>query len=184
MAKMNTRSSFLGQPADRLLFSQEFESFPISSDLLFQLMNLLLDVHLFVKNKEGRFIAVNRAFHLNAVGSEERSMLGKMDEDFFPIDLAQKFMADDQVVLKTGMPLLHRIELVPHTDLSVYWYETNKFPVFDSKKRVVGLVGTTYQVSETNQGITSSPEINKALSYLQLIFRRELIWRTWRSIPS
>ncbi len=174
MAKINSTISSLGQISDQLLFSLEFKSFPISSELVFQLMNLLKDVHFFVKNCEGKFIAVNRAFQLNAVGSEERSMLGKIDEDFFPIDLASKFMEDDQTVLKSGMPLLHRIELIPHTDLSVYWYETNKFPVFDSERRVVGLVGTTHQISESHQGITSSSEINKALSYLRNNFSRRI----------
>lgn len=155
------------KPDDQLLFSKEYEAFPITSKTLFQVMGPLLDVFLFVKNIEGRFIAVNRAFHHNAVGTEEKSMLGKIDEDFFPIDLARKFMSDDKIVFETGEPLLHRIELIPHTDLSIHWYETNKFPVFNSKRNVVGLVGTTHRISGSDQEITSSPEINRALAYLR-----------------
>lgn len=164
---MNYSRSPFTKASTELLCSKEYQSFPITSEVLFQLLNQLLDVHLFVKNKMGKFIAVNQACHLNALGSSGGSMLGKIDEDFFPLDLARKYMADDQTVLKTGEPLLHRIELIPHTDLSIHWYETNKFPVLDAKKNIVGLIGTTHRISDSNQGITASPEINKALFYLR-----------------
>ena len=42
----------------------------------------------------------------------ENELLGKDDFEIYPVELAQKFFADDQMVLKTGIPVLNREEFL------------------------------------------------------------------------
>jgi PAS domain S-box-containing protein len=116
---------------------------PAGFDVLFE---HLPDVYFFVKDAEGRFVRVNRAFVKLVQAGSERDVIGKRDSDFFPEGLAQNFVRDDRSVLETSQAMIDKAELVPNPDGSVDWFCTTKLPVLDAQEQVIGICGITRDV--------------------------------------
>lgn len=110
---------------------------------LARLYEVLPDVYFFVKNRKDEFVYCNQPF-VRMVGAQSiDDVVGKNDFDFAPVDLATRFVRDDQEVMRTGNPIERRIELVPNADGSITWHETSKIAIFNRQSRVVGLAGIT-----------------------------------------
>jgi PAS domain S-box-containing protein len=120
---------------------------PAGFDVLFE---HLPDVYFFVKDAEGRFVRVNRAFVKLVQAGSERDVIGKRDSDFFPEGLAQNFVRDDRTVLETSQAMIDKAELVPNPDGSVDWFCTTKLPVLDAQEQVIGICGITRDVKRIN----------------------------------
>jgi PAS domain S-box-containing protein len=120
---------------------------PIGFDVLF---DHVPDVYFFVKDGQGRFVRCNQAF-LSLVGrTREDEVIGSKDSDFFPASLAENYMNDDRVVLRSGEPIIDRVELMRNPDGSIDWYSTTKLPLLDRKGVTIGVAGITRDVKKMN----------------------------------
>ena len=72
------------------------------SQALYHSLVETLPVCIFRKDLEGRFTFVNAPF-CNELHRSESEILGRCDRDFFPEDLAQKYMHDDHEVVAAGV---------------------------------------------------------------------------------
>ena len=63
-----------------------------------------LEQNIFLKDRELRFVAVNRYFSQH-LGKAEATIIGKTDFDLYPKHLAEKYQADDRIVLSEGKRL-------------------------------------------------------------------------------
>lgn len=110
---------------------------------LFRLFDSLTDVCFFAKDCRGRFIMGNRAF-LEKLGIDrEDDLIGRDDFDFFPARLVEIFLRDDQWVIRTGKPLIDRVELVSNSDGSIDWHITTKVPLVSRNNHALGIAGIT-----------------------------------------
>jgi len=110
---------------------------------LFRLFDSLTDVCFFAKDRRGRFIMGNRAF-LEKLGlNREEDLIGKDDSAFFPERLIEIFLRDDQRVMRTGEPLIDRVELVSNSEGSIDWHITTKVPLVSRNNHAVGIAGIT-----------------------------------------
>jgi PAS domain S-box-containing protein len=99
----------------------------------------------FLKDREFRFIAVNAPF-CRMVGRPIGEILGRTDFDLFPPDLAEKYRHDDQQVLTTGLRLEMDEEcLIGGQRRTVRVVKT---PVTDDQGRIIGVVGSFWDVTE------------------------------------
>jgi PAS domain S-box-containing protein len=120
---------------------------PVGLDVLF---DYLPDIYFFVKDAEGRFVRVNRAF-LQLVGApSEDVVVGGTDSDFFPPNLAEAYARDDKAILATKQPLIDKAELMRNPDGSIDWYCTTKLPLFDKTQAAIGICGITRDVKKMN----------------------------------
>jgi len=127
-------------------FLQRVEQ-PIGFDVLF---DHVPDVYFFVKDSGGRFVRCNQAF-LGLLGrTREEEVIGFRDSDFFPPSLAENYMNDDRVVLRSGEPIINRVELMRNPDGSIDWYTTTKLPLLDKKGNTIGVAGITRDVKKMN----------------------------------
>ena len=112
-----------------------------SERLLLQTLIDNVPDHLFQKDREGRYLLVNLSL-LNAVGATcPKDVIGKTDWDIFPTEIAESFIADDQLVVESGKPLFNREQPLITASGSITWVLTTKVPLFDDTGRVTGLVG-------------------------------------------
>lgn len=128
----------------------------VGSSELFRLLNLLPDISFFVKDLKGRFVALNQRGCEYCGIQSEREALGKTDLDFMPKRRAEEYMRDDREVLRTGQPMLNRIESAPEAEGSPRLVITCKIPLRNSQGKVIGLAGfsrLTEQVRERPQAI-------------------------------
>src|SRR6202035_544253 len=74
--------------------------------LLKTLMDNLPD-HIYFKDRESRFIAVNRAMAALVALEDPSDVFGKTDADLFALEHAQAALRDEEEILHTGQPLVN-----------------------------------------------------------------------------
>ena len=121
------------------------ERFTFERGLFQNLLDNLPDAVYFKDNKN-RLIRVNR-FYAEGFKLSPEEIIGKTDFDFFPREQAQKMFDDDTYVLKTGTPIIGKIErtLLPNGNHNCV--TTTKIPVQDKKGRIIGTMGITRDIT-------------------------------------
>jgi diguanylate cyclase (GGDEF)-like protein/PAS domain S-box-containing protein len=102
-----------------------------------------------MKDREGRFISVNDGF-IRTVGCDSATCaLGKSDYDFWPEEIAQNYLYDDEEVMRT----LQKKELEEQIviDGKRLWMHTFKTAVLDSRGEVIGTVGFARDITEKKE---------------------------------
>ena len=114
--------------------------------LLEQLFDHTPDTAFFIKDAAGRYIAVNNSL-VERHGLENKAqMLGHRPSDVCPGDLGRIPAEQDAFVLRTGRPIIERLELhwyLPHKPV---WCLTTKLPMRDAAGAVTGLIGISKDV--------------------------------------
>ncbi|MBI1764108.1 MAG: PAS domain S-box protein [Acidobacteria bacterium] len=120
-----------------------------NSEALYHSLVEGLPLNIFLKNRAGRFTAVNRGFY-NAVERTPAEVIGYTDLDLFPAELAEKYQQDDRLVMETG-EVINRIEEFQKPDGAVIYVEVRKSPVYDAHGVIVGTQGAFWEVTERIQ---------------------------------
>lgn len=98
-----------------------------------------------LKDREGRFQAVNRAWcRLHDI--EESQVQGKSNFEIFPRNLAAIFHEEDRAVMESGNPMDYE-ERIPTPDGKVNWYDTSKAPLRTSNGDIVGTIGIARDIT-------------------------------------
>ena len=100
-----------------------------------------------LKDGEGRFLAVNKAFSNAFSRGNPDQVLGRTDVDIFPPELANESIKNDQTVLKSGkqisqtgyLPIAGRVRL----------FEIFTSPVFGANGEVVGTTGYARDITDS-----------------------------------
>ena len=120
----------------------------------FAIMQPLEGISFFVKDENFRLIFANPYFFRRLGFKFEKDLLGKDDFELFPEPLAKKFRKDDQTVLQSSNPMIGLVELFLNQQGVPAWYLTNKFPIFDSKERGIGIMGTVQRYEKSDQNLS------------------------------
>jgi len=99
-----------------------------------------------LKDREGRFLAVNRAFAQACAQPDAEWVVGKTDADVWPMALAEAYRADDLVVMALGRQKVVE-EQIADVD-GTRWFETYKSPVFEPDGSIVGTTGIARDITE------------------------------------
>ena len=104
-----------------------------------------------IKDEEGKFVLANEAF-IRHCGVSHEELIGKSDFDFWPRELAERYLNDDLEVIRTGRPKKIEETLV-HTSQGDIWIETIKSPVRNEAGQVTGVAGIARNVSEHKRSV-------------------------------
>jgi PAS domain S-box-containing protein len=127
------------------------------ADLVFQeqLLNTLMEHipdSIYFKNAESHFIRVNKAWANRRWLSNPDDVNGKTDFDFFPKELARTFFEDEQEIIKTGNPLISKIEKIELPGMEPRWISITKIPIIDKKTRaIIGTCGISHDISHATK---------------------------------
>jgi PAS domain S-box-containing protein len=103
--------------------------------------------YLFVKNLEGRFVVANPAV-AEDLGHTVDDLIGKTDFDLHERELAEKFFATEQAVIKSGEPEIDIEEFVVTATGRKKWLSKSKLPLRNTEGVIVGVVGVCRDISE------------------------------------
>ncbi|HUQ10709.1 MAG TPA: ATP-binding protein [Steroidobacteraceae bacterium] len=108
----------------------------------------LIPAMIYAKDAQSRFTACNELV-ARRMGASPSDLIGKTDFDFFPREMAERFFADEQQLLKSGEALMHREEAAfDQTRGMNRTILTCKVPVRDEQGNVTGFVGTGYDITD------------------------------------
>ncbi len=141
---------------------------------LAELFDCLDEILVWVKDREGRYRWVNRAFLISyamdhdriAEGGDPGGLLGRTDYDLSPTFLADQFRQDDEYVL-TGKRIVNRIEMVGQPDGLTVWNVTNKIPIVNADGAIVGTAGISRPLNAPRQDIVPGTAFGPVLAYMR-----------------
>ena len=134
----------------------------------------------FVKDKEFRKVVANTLHlssivgHLSSLGMDSKvDVIGKTDFEVYPNELAEKYFADDQKVIRDGYLQINKEEEGVSPEGKQIWLLVSKIPVRDENGVINAMVGITTDISEIKQAeeelIRKKAEIEKQnVKYLAL----------------
>ena len=99
-----------------------------------------------MKDKEGRYVTVNKTF-AERFGLHPSEVVGKTARDLWLPEVADKLMAADDEVLRTGCPIQGRSQECDG-DGSLHWREFSRWPIFAEDGRVIGSTGASWDVTD------------------------------------
>jgi PAS domain S-box-containing protein len=102
---------------------------------------------IYFKDTQSRFLYCNRHLMRRLGISEPGQVIGKTDFDFNAPELANEYLADEQRIMRTGEPLLNKVEKQILPGGHVGWTSTTKVAVRDPEGNVVGMVGVSRDIS-------------------------------------
>ncbi|MBI3411235.1 MAG: PAS domain S-box protein [Planctomycetes bacterium] len=104
-----------------------------------------LEQSIFLKDRDLRFVAANKNF-CACVGLTEAEIVGKSDYDFYPVDLADKYRADDLQVMAEGRVL--QIEEQNPQQEKMRTVRVIKTPVKDGNGKPMGVLGIFWDITD------------------------------------
>jgi PAS domain S-box-containing protein len=145
--------------------------------LINALMNNLSD-HVYFKDLESRFIRNNKAHVLSFGLDDPEQLIGKSDFDFFTEQAAMQAYEDEQMIIKTGQPILKE-EKLTRKDRSDAWFSAIKMPLLNKEGQIIGTFGISrditkrkrsefenYALFEITRGITSTNNLDELLKLI------------------
>lgn len=105
-------------------------------------------LNIYAKNIDGQFIFVNAEYCRNS-GKDAHDILGKSDYDIHPPELADKYRADDQQIIKSG-----EVRTIEEPRQSIggekRYVEVIKSPLRDNENpdKIIGTIGVFWDITQ------------------------------------
>jgi AraC-like DNA-binding protein len=140
MAEKKRLRSIAVQQREALQFQRTFLGKIAPEDYFQTVLNHLDDLQVVIKDAAGRFVWLTDNVARRYGFAHALEMVGSDDFASNPTRLARMYHRDDMEVIRSGKPLLGKIEPVFDPCGLLKWHVTSKFPLRDRRGRVAGLI--------------------------------------------
>jgi len=140
---------------------------PAGLRVIEQLFDHVPETVFFLKDASGRYLAVNRTLVERCGLRSKGGLVGRRVQDVFPPELAKRFADQDARVLRTGRPIIDRLELHWYARGRAGWCLTTKLPLRNGRKHVVGLVGISRDLRAPGDRESIPAGLAGTLEYLE-----------------
>jgi PAS domain S-box-containing protein len=127
------------------------EALATERDLVRALMDGVPD-YIYLKDPEGRFVRVNRAFAASLGQRSATEVVGMTDFDFFDKELAETFRENERRLMETGQPIIDVEEHNVQRDGQERWVSTTKVPLRNGDGSMIGVLGISRDITERKRG--------------------------------
>ena len=134
---------------------------PDNADLLQQLMDNITD-NIFFKDRDGKFIMINRANARWFGLTDPREVIGKDDFDFFDPDHAEKQREEERHIMESGEPILCEEQSSGHGG-HTGWGSVTKVPLRSKDGRIIGTMGIGRDITELKSKEVELERINEQI---------------------
>ena len=117
---------------------------------------------IYFKDLQSRFLLVSAGWLATAApGHTLEEVIGKTDFDFFSDEHAAVAFEDEQRIIRTGEPIVEKLEQETFRDRTGPWVSTTKMPLRDEHGQIIGTFGLS-------RDVTAQIKAEKALAYQAL----------------
>jgi len=119
-----------------------------------KMLQLILDTipqGVFWKDRNFTYLGCNIQFAKDSGLENPDEITGKNDFELSWKDIAQLYRDDDKFVMESNTPKLNFEEPLKTLDGKKQWVRTNKIPLYDQDKNVIGILGTYEDITEKKQ---------------------------------
>jgi len=109
-----------------------------------ELFNCLMEVMpqaVYFKDRRGNYIRLNRSSMNQLKVKHEDDILGKSNYDFFDKVYADQVQKDEDEVIRSGVSLFDKEELVVTQDGREWWESATRMPLKTSSGKIMGTFG-------------------------------------------
>lgn len=106
---------------------------------------------IFFKDTKSRFTRINTAQSTMLGIDDPKKAIGKTDSDYFLKEHAEDSLKDEMDIIKTGKPVIDKLERIKRVDGVLRWVLTSKIPIVDSQNKISGIVGVTRDITDLKQ---------------------------------
>lgn len=143
-----------------------------------QLLRLVIDnipQIIYWKDHDSIYLGCNQNFAA-AMGLEApKQVIGKTDDAFaHPHHHLAASQQNDELVLSTGIPELHVLQVFNPEHNDTIWADTNKIPLKDPFDNTVGILGTYEDISDRKQAEQALKQVNEELEHRVACRTKEL----------
>jgi AraC-like DNA-binding protein len=117
-----------------------------------ELFDAVADTVFFVKDAEGRYVAVNETLVARTGRASKSGLIGRRADEIFPGELGRQMGAQDRSVIATGTAVVAKLELHLYAGGDEGWCLTWKEPLRDVSGRIVGLTGISRDLAAMPTG--------------------------------
>lgn len=107
--------------------------------------------HVYFKDRDSRFIALSTSMVQLFRRTTAAEVVGKTDFDFFDEAHARPAFEDEQKIIRTGEPLLDKLEKEVWPDGRVTWVHTSKLPLRNEHGAIIGTFGLSRDVTRAKE---------------------------------
>ena len=130
---------------------------------------------IYLKDIQGRYLLINRQFEKLFHITKEQ-IIGKIDSEIFPSEIAAAFMSNDRKILAAEMPLEFE-ETVPQDD-GLHTYLSIKVPFWDTERKAYGVCGISTDITERKRTETLLKQAQQVLHKTNAELERRVEQRT------
>jgi PAS domain S-box-containing protein len=120
--------------------------------------------HIYFKDRESRFLRINRQMASIFGVDDPNLVIGKSDFDFFTKEHAQQAYNDEQEIIRTGEPLVNIEEKETWPDGRETWVSSTKVPLRDRDGNIIGTFGISRDITERKMNIERLRQANEKLA--------------------
>jgi PAS domain S-box-containing protein len=104
--------------------------------------------NLWVKDVKSRFVISNKVTATRIGVAGPADLMGKTDLELLPQEIAKKFFADEQEIVRTGKPMIDMEEYVFDESGGKNWILTTKVPLRNDHNEIFGVAGISRDITE------------------------------------
>ena len=117
------------------------------------------------KDDQHRFLKVSRVY-ADTIHMSPEQMIGKTDFDFFPSEVAQRIVDDENAIMRSGQAIVDRVDKMVAEDGSERWLSVTRLPRYDEEGTIIGTLGLTKDITIWKE---LEGENGQALSLIQAL---------------
>ena len=132
------------------------------------------DTAFFVKDAAGRYALCNQSLAERCGFHSPDDLVGRRVRDLFPAELGERYAAQDEQIIRTGRPVVDRLELHWYSRRLTGWCLTTKLPLRDAAGNIVGLIGLSRDLRALQDSGQIPAGLLAAMEHLESNFHEPL----------
>ncbi len=128
----------------------------------------------YAKDLQSRFVAANSAMLATKKLLSPEELLGRTDRDYHPPALAEAYIEEDRMIMKSGEALANQSWFIIDQNGRPGWFRSSKTPLFSGEGKVIGLAGVRYAITTPEDRADLFQNLASVAQYLEKHFADQI----------